>query len=504
MGAMLFCLSKSNARALAGLIVLSSLCSLGWAQTSTVLAEITAALRSHDFDTALRLSEEALKRTPADVRLLTLRGLAYSGEGRSELALGSFQQALKLSPDYLPALEGAAQTEYQQGSAEAKPLLLRVLKLRPADPTTHAMLAVIEYKARNCPGAIEHFQSARSLLMNEPDALMEYGACLFSSDRSSEAIPLLQRALVLNSANPVVRYNLALVQWKVGQAEEALKTLSPLLDDASAPEDVLTLAADIHESRNDTEGAVELLRKAILAHPKQKAAYLQFASLSFDHASVEVGIDILNAGLAQLPNAADLYVARGVLLSKLSNSAQAMDDFETANRLDPDLSFAGAAAGIAESQAHKSDAALETFRVAAKQHPKDALTQYLLAEALSEQNKTSEKPDYTEEIAAAQRAVSLDPMRLDAHDLLASIYLQSDQTDLSLAQSEESLRIDPKDEQAIFHLMIALRKSGRKAEVAELVQRLVKVREENQTELKRSKRYRLVEGQASVPGGSSK
>lgn len=500
----LFCLSKSSARVLAGFIFLSSLCSLGWGQTSNAPSEITAALRSHDFDTALRLSEEALKQTPADVRLLTLRGLAYSGEGRSELALGSFQQALKLSPDYLPALEGAAQTEYQQGSAEAKPLLMRVLKLRPADPTTHAMLAVIEYKAGNCSGAIEHFQRAESLLMNQPDALMEYGACLFSSDRSSEAIPLLQQALILNPANPVVRYNLALVQWRLGQAEEALKTLSPLLDDESAPEDVLTLAADIHESRNETERAVELLRKAILAHPKQKAAYLQFASLSFDHASVEVGIDILNAGLAQLPNAAELYVARGVLLSKMSNSAQAMDDFDTANRLDPDLSFVGAAAGIAESQAHKSDAALETFRVAARQHPKDALTQYLLAEALSEQNKTSEKPDYTEEIAAAKRAVSLDPMRLDAHDLLASIYLQSDQTDLSIAQSEESLRIDPKDEQAIFHLMIALRKSGRKAEVAELVQRLVKVRQENQTELKRSKLYRLVEGPTSVPGGSSK
>ncbi len=43
----------------------------------------------------------------------------------------------------------------------------------------------------------------------------------------------------------------------------------------------------------------------------------------------QVGIDILNAGLAQLPNEAELYVARGVLRSKMSNSEEAIEDFES-------------------------------------------------------------------------------------------------------------------------------------------------------------------------------
>ncbi len=174
-----------------------------------------------------------------------------------------------------------------------------------------------------------------------------------------------------------------------------------------------------------------------------------------------------------------------------------MKTSRAANRLDPSLSFVGAAAGIAASQAHKSAAALATFRAAAKQHPNNALTQYLLAEALSEENKTAGNPNYAEEITAAKRAVSLDPKRLDAHDLLASIYLQSDELNLSIQQSRESLKIDPNDEQAIFHLMIALRKSGRKEEVAELVQRLVQVRQDQQTERQRKKVYRLIEEPSS-------
>ncbi len=110
---------------------------------------------------------------------------------------------------------------------------------------------------------------------------MEYGSCLASPNQAGAAIPLLQKALALNPANDVARYNLALLQWNSGQTDDALQILSPSLENATAPEDVLTLAADIYESKNDTQHAVELLRKAILAHPKQKAAYLQFASLVF-------------------------------------------------------------------------------------------------------------------------------------------------------------------------------------------------------------------------------
>lgn len=484
---------KIKSFVLAALVLLLSRGSSGWGQTSNGPSEIAAALRGRNFDEALRLSEQALKQKPADARVLTLRGMAYSGQGHSDLALKSFQQALKISPDYLPALEGAAQTEYQQGSVQAKPLLEHILRIQPADPTTHAMLAVFDYRAGNCRGAIDHFQHAGKLLETQAEALTEYGSCMASSNQATAAVPLLQQALALNPANVVARYNLALLQWNNGQTDEALNTLNPLLEEPSAPEDVLTLAADMYESKNDTQHAVKLLRQAILAHPKQPAAYLQFASLSFDHDSAQVGIDILNAGLTQLPNDAELYVARGVLRSKMSNSEEAVQDFETANRLDPRLSFVGAAAGIAASQAHKSAEALETFRAAAKQHPNDALTQYLLAEALSEENKTAENPNYAEEITAAKRAVSLDPKRLDAHDLLASIYLQSDQTNLSIEQSREALKIDPNDEQAIFHLMIAFRKTGQKAEVAELVRRLVQVRQDQQTERKRKKVYRLIE-----------
>ena len=110
------------------------------------VASVTSALRSHEYDSALDLLKPALKTSPGSAQLWMLQGLAYSGKGDQKSALDSYEAALKISPDYLPALEGAAQLEYQAGRQDAVPFLERILKSRPQDMTTHAMLAVLAFK----------------------------------------------------------------------------------------------------------------------------------------------------------------------------------------------------------------------------------------------------------------------------------------------------------------------------------------------------------------------
>ena len=67
---------------------------------------------SREFDRALQLLQPALQSAPGNPQLWMFQGLAYSGKGDQKAALSSYQKALKFSPDYLPALEGAAQLEY--------------------------------------------------------------------------------------------------------------------------------------------------------------------------------------------------------------------------------------------------------------------------------------------------------------------------------------------------------------------------------------------------------
>jgi tetratricopeptide (TPR) repeat protein len=304
---------------------------------------------------------------------------------------------------------------------------------------------------------------------------------------------VLEQSLTAEPTSRQIRFNLALAQWRANDAEDALATLQPATLDSAGDEDVLLLAADIYESINDTEHAIELLRKAILANPKKVDAYLDFAYLSYDHASMRVGIDILDAGLTQLPKEAQLYLVRGVLYAQMGKFRDATVDFDTANGLDPNLSFAGTAQGLVESQEHKSGEALNTFRAAAKAHPKDALTQYLLADALSQEGKPEGSPEHAEEISAARLAVQLDSGNVAAHDLLATIYLQDGHTQLAIEQCRVALAADPKDQQALYHLILALRKTDQKDQVPALLKQLIELRSTVQAEEAQKNRYQLEE-----------
>ncbi len=334
--------------------------------------------------------------------------------------------------------------------------------MRPDNPTAHAMLAVLQYRKKDYAHAAENFGQCGAALSSQPVALAQYGISLARLKRYDEAVPILQRALSLQPYAPGTRYNLALVQWQAGHPQDAAETLSPLLENAPAGGDPVGLGVQVYESAGNTPAAVELRRKAIQANPKDPANYLAFAMLSYDHGSFQAGVDMVDAGLTQIPNNAQLYLTRGILLSELAQFDKAMADFEHADQLDQHLSLTSTAKGLVHSQEHDLKAAVASFRAEVKQHPNDALTQYLLAEALMEQGPAVGSPGYQKGLAAANRAVRLDPKLAQAHDLLTTAYLRAGKTDLAMEHSRAALQSDPQDQSAVYHLILALRKTDHK------------------------------------------
>lgn len=454
---------------------------------------IVDAIRLGAYPEAVKLCQAELQQHPRNYQIWTLKGVALARSQQEEQALVAYDEALKLSPDYLPALEGAAEIEYQRGDEHAIAVLQHLIAVRPEDPTAHAMLGVAEYKRKNCAAAVESFQASGGALHTQAAALTEYGICLAKLERYQEAVPLFEEVLALQPEVRQARYNLALSQWMAKQGKQAIRTLQPLLEQQSADEKSLGLAASINESENDTPRAVELLRKAILQDPRDLGNYLDFATLSYAHGSYSVGIDVLTAGLTRLPNSAQLYMARGVLYGQMAQYEKASADFEKANAIDPKISATFTAKGIAQAQQHNLDAAIQSFRAEIREHPQDAIGYYLLAESLSEKESAVDSPQFAEAIRVASRAVELNPKLAEARDLLSTLYLRSGQTDLVIEQCRAVLQEDPKNQQALYHLILALRRSGKKDEIADLVKQLTALRQASDAENSQKTRYALVE-----------
>ncbi len=454
-------------------------------------AAVIQQLRQGDNQAALSLAQTALKQTPGDCSLLSLEGVAFTGLQKTQDALQSFHRALARCPEYLPALEGAAQIEFAQKGADTVALLHRVLALRPDDPTANAMLATVLRGQGSCAEALGHYAASQALFPSRPDLLESYGICLADTGDLRSALASYGQ-LLASHPNDTIRYDVALLQWKTHANDDALATLAPLLTGEHAVP-ALALASKIHEEKGETPEAVALLREAILQSPDNVENYLDFAAIAFNHKSFQVGIDVLNAGLPRLPRSAELLVARGVLEVQLSQSKAALADFEQAHRTDPKLSFAADALGILRSQEHQSGESLALFEAQAKEHPDDALLQYLLAEQLSEGDAGENGTRLQAAIAAGKRAVTLDPSYLAAHDLLAVLYVRGNQPELAIGQAEAALALDPSDQDALYQEIMARRRSGDTVRMKELTARFDEARKENGRRQQRADRYSLQE-----------
>ncbi len=267
------------------------------------IAPIADALQNKEPEKALELLHVALLASPRNAQLWSMQGTAYTQEKRNKEALASFHNALKISPDYLPALHGAAQIEYDAGSAEAIPLIEHVTRLQPEDLISHGMLAVLEYQQGKYAEAAVQFEKAGSLFDSQPNALHAYAVCLVKLKRFDRATFVFEKTVALKPDDQQERRLLAAIQVMAHKPTEALNTLGPLMQ--AAPNiATLELAATAYEAAKDTSQAVDTLRQAILLDPHNVNLYLDFANISYVHGSFQVGIDVINDGMGQLSNAA--------------------------------------------------------------------------------------------------------------------------------------------------------------------------------------------------------
>jgi tetratricopeptide (TPR) repeat protein len=223
---------------------------------------------------------------------------------------------------------------------------------------------------------------------------------------------------------------------------------------------------------------------------------LDFAAISSAHQSFQVGINVMNDGIALQPKAASLYFARGVLFVELAEYEKAQADFEAAYELDPNQSLSAAAQGLAAVQQNDLDQALASVQEKLARRPTDPILLYLQADVLTQKGAEPGTPEFETAMRSAKKAVALRPTLGPARGVLAKLYLQAGQYPEAITQCKKALEIDPKDQAALYHLIQASRKSGKTNEIPDQLKRLAHLRQDATQEEREQYRYKLVEGDA--------
>lgn len=433
--------------------------------------EIVQAIRARRFSAALELCDREIKAQPGNPQLRVLKGFALQNMGRTKEALAAYAEATRLSPRYLPALEAAAQLEYQTGAPSCRKTLETILTIKPDSPTAHGMLGVLAYEKKRCADAVGHFEKAGSQLEGNAPALWQFGNCLFELQRPADSAATFQKLLSLKD-HDLVRYNLGLSLLEARKPHEAVAVLAPLATREKPDSDLLSLLAAAQEADKQTPQALDLLRRAAALYPREERHYIDFASICMEHSSLDLGVEVLEVGTKNIPKSSRLHATLGALLVRAGNMEKAQREFETAQMLDPKAAYGNIGLSLALLQADQIEESIRLLRVQLSHNADNPMTLFMLAQALLRAGAEPGKPEFTEAQKLLQRTIKIEPNNARAHGLLGKNYALADDVKNGVRELETAMRLDPSDRTSAYQLAMIYGRTGQEELASKWQQRV--------------------------------
>ncbi len=395
--------------------------------------------------------------------LLALR----SGPADTEAALAAWRKSLALKPDNV-AVHGAVIRRLLAvpDIASATTQLAALKQVAPKQHQTVFFEAVLSAQRGDYNQARELSQQ---LLRASPDnlqVLLLAGQAEQGLGALAKAETLFGRAVQLAPKATAPRRMLAQLQLRAGQADKALASLRPLLDEQPTDTEVLHLAAQAQLTKGDSKAAELLFERAAkrqpddprartalalaqLAKGKDSSAFSELKAIASSHRSTVADLALINALLSrnQLPAAQQAIKALAVktpgdalpeqLLGRIAlqqrDVGAARKHFELALAKNADYMPALAGLAALDLQQKQPAAASQRFEAMLQRHPQHAGAMMALAE-ISNRNG-----DGAQALQWLEKAVKAEPNEVTARMLLVDLYLGQQQPKLALSAARAGL-----------------------------------------------------------------
>lgn len=153
-------------------------------------------------------------------------GVALDDHGRSDEAIGEYQAALEIRPDYSRAhvnlgldLDKSGRTDDAMREYQA------AIRAAPDNPYARNNLGIAFFNRGQNDEAIRQFQEAVRLAPDNAGARNSLAAALYTQGQTDEAIRQFQEALRLQPDYAEAHYNLGRILAKRGQTDDAIRQL---------------------------------------------------------------------------------------------------------------------------------------------------------------------------------------------------------------------------------------------------------------------------------------
>lgn len=266
-------------------------------------------------DSGIADLREALSDQPKSPELLLLMATAYERSGKPELADRQYADALK-SSGLAPAV-GLRYVSYLQSRgniAQAEDVLVEVAGRNPGNLQILSVLAQIRLARQNWAGALVVADAIRAAGNNSGAADQIKAAALAGQNKPDASIAALEDAHTAapDAVQPVV--SLVSAYIRAGKPDKAESLLRDMLKKFPSNAELLVLLGRTQLAKAKPDEAQKSFKAAIAQQPKNEAGYSALSALYSGQKNYGQAIDIIQAGLKELPGNLNLRLTSAGLL----------------------------------------------------------------------------------------------------------------------------------------------------------------------------------------------
>ena len=226
-------------------------------------------------------AEELLDKFPNSVMLLNISGLANTGLGRLDEAIGSYRKAVLINPNYADTYNNMGVVLQDLGTLdEAIEAYKKALSIKPNFADAYNNLGIALKKQGKIDGALDAYTKVVSIKPNFADAHYNMGNALKDQGKFDEAIEAYTKVLSIKPDFVQAYNNMGIALKRGGKLEGALeayqKALSIKPDDAVAYNNM----GLVLQERGKLDEAIEAYYKALSIKPDYADAYWNLCGTS--------------------------------------------------------------------------------------------------------------------------------------------------------------------------------------------------------------------------------
>lgn len=287
------------------------------------------AYRQKDYKTAISALVDMVKSGYASGQVLCNLGALFATTNQFQLAVNSYQEALKIEPKFMATYHNFGNLLKRLGkNKDALQVYIMGIRQNPKDFNLHNNIGMMYEVLGQTNNAIEAYKNAIKVNPKFAKAINNLGVVLYKQKRYEESAAIFQIALDVDPNYHEVYSNMGAALNKAKRYDESIQALQTAIKKLPNHGGAYTNLGNVYSKLHDYKKAQELHEKSIQLEPKGSNAYANLGSALKNQGLMSKAIENYKKALELDPNFVNAHFDLSTALLTIGEFEEGLKEYE--------------------------------------------------------------------------------------------------------------------------------------------------------------------------------